>query len=66
LPSATRGTHGSEPEVILTIGSRITIQSESPLPVHTDGDILAFDVRHLEAEILPDAVWVLAPSLAAK
>ncbi|HKP76116.1 MAG TPA: hypothetical protein VJT67_11280, partial [Longimicrobiaceae bacterium] len=53
LPKVMRGTHVGESCVRLRTARRVRIASESPVPVHADGEILAEDARELEIEVEP-------------
>jgi len=46
-------------EVTLYSGSTITVESEKPMPVHVDGEVLGLDVYKLDLRILPAAIQVV-------
>jgi len=51
LPKTLRGTHVGESCVHMRTARRVRITSDTPLPVHADGEILFEDARELEIEI---------------
>lgn len=59
LPKAMKGNHRGEPAVTLTRTRRLVIESEGPLPVHADGEILWDDVRRLQITIEPQRLEVI-------
>jgi diacylglycerol kinase (ATP) len=62
LPEVMRGTHGRFPQTRMGQFHKLQLQSDSPLYIHTDGEIFAgfvVDVRQLEVEILPGALEVV-------
>ena len=60
VPKILRGTHTADPRLRLLRARRITIESEQPLLVETDGEIAFQDARTLQIEALPGALAVLA------
>ena len=60
LPKLPKGHHVSEPVVEMTRFTRLVVESESPLPVHADGEILWNDAHRVEIEMLPDRLDVIA------
>jgi YegS/Rv2252/BmrU family lipid kinase len=62
IPEVMNGTHGRFRQVRLGSFRRMTIVSEKPVTVHTDGEIFAgftSDVTRLTIEILPQALRVV-------
>lgn len=53
------GTIGKLIEVTHLAGSNISVESEAPIPVHVDGEVLGLDVYSLDIRILPAAVKVV-------
>jgi len=54
LPSAIKGKHLKEPEVVLHQTKKIEIKSEQPLPIYYDGELPVLkDPLHIIIEILP-------------
>ncbi len=63
LPEVMNGTHGRFSQVRMGKLTKVTLLSESPLPIHVDGEIYAgfgMDVRQLNVEIMPGAVELVA------
>ena len=58
LPKLIRGSHLSEPEILHSPVKKVVIESDSPLPAHLDGEVLAPATR-FEIEVLPDALSLL-------
>ncbi|MEM6785798.1 MAG: diacylglycerol kinase family protein [Bacteroidota bacterium] len=61
LPRAMRGRHTTAKEVTLDRVASVTLDSESPLPVHADGEILTTRAVRLTTTIEPGALSVLRP-----
>ncbi len=59
LPKTIRGTHVGASCVHMRRVTRVRITSDTPLPVHADGEILAEDARELEIEIAPGRLRLL-------
>lgn len=59
VPRIMRGTHGGDPRLKLTRARKVLIESEAPLLVEADGEIVFEDARRLEVEVLPGALRVL-------
>lgn len=53
LPKVVKGTHRGEPVVQLTRVTRLVVESEDPLPVHADGEMLWEDAHRLEITVEP-------------
>lgn len=60
VPKIMRGAHGGDPRLKLVRARRVLIESEAPLLVEADGEIVFEAARRLEIEILPGALRVLA------
>ena len=61
LPRAMRGKHTTAEEVALGRGASVALDSESPLPIHADGEILTTSAIRLTTTIEPGALSVLRP-----
>jgi len=62
VPEVMRGTHLRFPEICSRTFSKIEINSDRPLYIHTDGEIFAgfgVDVRQISVELLPGAIDVV-------
>src|SRR5438093_1250310 len=53
VPHVMKGTHVNKPAVRMARAAHITIQSEQPLPVHADGEILYTGAHELDVTLLP-------------
>jgi len=60
VPKLMRGSHGGEPELRMLRARRVTIESDEPLVVEADGEIVFEHARRLEIELLPGALRVIA------
>jgi diacylglycerol kinase (ATP) len=60
LPLVVFGKHLDQRGVEMHHGTRVTLRSETPLPIHADGEIVADWVQELEIELLPGRLTVLA------
>lgn len=60
LPRVLRGKHLDSPLVSAFKTHRVAIRSEVPLPLHLDGEVMTNEATHLEIEVLPGALQVLA------
>ncbi len=62
VPEVMKGTHGRFSQVRLGQFRQLNLKSESPLHIHTDGEIFAgfgTDVRELSVKVLPGAIEVM-------
>jgi YegS/Rv2252/BmrU family lipid kinase len=59
LPKVLRGTHTGESCVHMRTARRVRITSDTPLPVHADGEILSEAARELEIEVAPGRLRLL-------
>ncbi|HSU13898.1 diacylglycerol kinase family protein [Longimicrobium sp.] len=59
LPRTLRGTHVGASCVHMRLARRVRITSDTPLPVHADGEILYEDAREMEIEIVPGILRLL-------
>lgn len=59
LPSVMRGTHMNAPEVHFQGIDALTLHSETPLPVHGDGEIFYHEARQLDIRLHRGAVRLL-------
>lgn len=53
LPKVIKGTHRGEPVVELTRIGRLVVESDDPLPVHADGEMLWEDAHRVEVAVEP-------------
>jgi diacylglycerol kinase (ATP) len=60
VPKILRGAHTGDPRLRMLRTRRMTIESDQPLLVETDGEIAFQDARKLQIEVLPGALAVLA------
>ena len=63
LPEVMKGTHERFPEVRIGEFTRMNIISDSPMYIHTDGEIFAgFDstVQEIDIEIIPGAIEIVS------
>jgi YegS/Rv2252/BmrU family lipid kinase len=60
VPKILRGAHTSDPRLKLVRARRVILESEAPLLVEADGEIVLEDARRLEIEVLPAALRVLS------
>jgi len=61
IPFALQGTHVRAPEVHMHRARTLRIDSEHPLPIHTDGEMLAREAHHIEIEVAAGALSFLMP-----
>jgi diacylglycerol kinase family enzyme len=64
LPRVMRGTHTTSKYVKMRRSHLIDIKSETPLPIHVDGEIFAFpedDVRRLTVTSLAKVLPIMIP-----
>jgi diacylglycerol kinase (ATP) len=59
VPKIMRGTHVDDPRLRLARARRVLIESDDPLLVEADGEIVFEDAHRLEIEVLPGALGVL-------
>jgi diacylglycerol kinase family enzyme len=60
VPKIMRGAHGGHPRLRLARARRVRIESQAPMLVEADGEIVFEAARRLEVETLPGALRVLA------
>lgn len=60
VPKIMRGSHLGEPDVRLLRAKRVLIESDAPLVVEADGEIVFERARRLEIGVLPGALPVIA------
>lgn len=63
IPEVMNGTHGRFSQVRLGELRRMELDSDQPLTIHADGEIMAgfgMDIRRLSVEVLPGAVEVIS------
>jgi YegS/Rv2252/BmrU family lipid kinase len=64
LPKAMRAGQGNvaeDPRVFEYHTSRLKIRSETPSPIHTDGEVLSQGVMEFDYRVLPARLTILAP-----
>lgn len=59
LPKVMEGTHTSMKQVTMGRARNISVQCAAPIPVATDGEVIATDARSVVVETLPGAIEVL-------
>lgn len=59
IPRVLRGRHLGARGVELRRGTRVSVRSDTPLPIHADGEIIASGVSELDVELLPGRLRVL-------
>jgi diacylglycerol kinase (ATP) len=59
VPKVMRGTHTSLRQVQMARVKEVLIESDDPLPVHVDGEILGAALHELHIEVRPSALRVL-------
>lgn len=59
IPRVMKGTHTTMKEVHMGRSAQITIQMSAPMPVATDGEVLATDARRVQVELVPGALDIL-------
>lgn len=60
VPRVLRGSHIDHPAVTMFRADKLTIESDTGLPVHADGEIRYTDARRLDIEILPRRLTLMA------
>lgn len=60
LPRVLRGRHLGSPAITALRSSRLVIESDVPLPLHLDGEVVSHEATRLDIEILPQALEVYA------
>ncbi|MBI2844910.1 MAG: diacylglycerol kinase family lipid kinase [Chloroflexi bacterium] len=59
LPQVIKGTHIDKEPVTMARARRVVIESEDPLPVHADGEIVATAAHRLEMELQAGRLQVI-------
>ena len=59
VPKIMRGSHAGDARLRMARARRVVIESEDPLLVEADGEIVCEDARRLEIQVLPGALRVL-------
>lgn len=59
LPKLLKGTHTTLPEVTMGRARKFRVICSNPVPVATDGEVIATSAREIRVEILPAALEVL-------
>lgn len=64
IPKVMRGRHENAPELTIATVYTAHLVSNTPLPIHTDGEVVSAQARDIEIEIEPGALPVLMPQQA--
>ena len=59
IPSALNGKLNRLDEVETIRSDKITIESEFPMPLHVDGEVVSMNSKYVEASILKGALRVI-------
>lgn len=59
IPRFMRGTHVTDRRVTMRRASRVSLQCETPIAIHADGEIFSTGSRQIEMAILPEALSVI-------
>lgn len=59
IPRLLEGTHVTLKQAIMGRARRITVESATPIPVATDGEVVATNARSITVEVIPTAIDVL-------
>jgi diacylglycerol kinase (ATP) len=59
IPKLMEGTHTSLKQVTMARARNISVTCAAPIPVATDGEVIATDARRITVETLPGAIEVL-------
>jgi YegS/Rv2252/BmrU family lipid kinase len=59
LPQVLKGEHMTNPKVLKFRTGRLTVESDTPLPVHADGELTYTGATKLEIEVLPKRLQVV-------
>ena len=60
LPQVLKGEHMQHPKVIKFRTSKLTVESDEPLPIHADGELHYTGPTRLEIEVLPKKLEVIS------
>lgn len=66
IPLALFGKHTGAGEVHMHRAEHVSVESDLPLPVHVDGELVTRGTRRLEVEIVPGGLTVLMPNGKAR
>lgn len=58
------GGNGDSESLLRMRGTQVEVFSETPVPIHLDGEVLSEHVERLQVEVMPQALRVLVPSSA--
>jgi len=59
LPQVLKGKHMAHPRVVLFRTTKLTVESETPLPIHADGELTYTGATRLDIEVLPKKLEVV-------
>ena len=59
LPQVLKGEHMAHPKVMQFRTTRLTVESDTPLPIHADGELTYSGAMKLEIEVLPKQLEVI-------
>jgi diacylglycerol kinase (ATP) len=60
LPRLMEGSHTTLRQVTMGQAQRVEISSNTPIPVATDGEVIATDARQVVVEVLPSAIELVS------
>lgn len=61
IPRIMKGTHVGDRRVKMRRARHIVVSSPDPLHLHVDGEILCDEAHHVEAEVIPGRLRIIAP-----
>ncbi len=62
VPKVMNGSHVTDPDVKIETTTRLVLDADRALPIHTDGELFApyeANVRHVEVNIVPGAIQLI-------
>lgn len=60
VPKVLKGTHTKLKQVRMAHVTEVTIESDAPMPVHVDGELLGTTLRRVDVQLRPGALNLLA------
>ncbi len=57
LPKVTKGSHEKVKGVLMTRATELTITSETPMPIHADGEVISMNARQITMKIFSAALY---------
>ena len=61
FPRALRGTHVNAPEVYIRTLTSLAFETETPLPVHADGEVSTQTMQQMEVRVVTGGLSILGP-----